>query len=164
MVPWPEASRHSTLSLAQNGQMTRGYQCARSHAVQTGIRKRPWRAASKKVLPSAVMTGGVSLRLANTAISSLPFHDHRRTAMARGELKTGALRQRQIAVLYLHGRMSFAAQLPHRLEHFGHAPAIGRVIVAQAAAVGVERQFADTGDQIAVGDEFSACSLGAEAE
>jgi hypothetical protein len=30
--------------------------------------------------------------------------------------------------------MSFAAQLPHRLEHFGHAPAIGRMIVAQAAA------------------------------
>ena len=48
----------------------------------------------EEVLPSAVMTGGASLRLANTAIASLPFHDHRRTAMARGELKTGALRQR----------------------------------------------------------------------
>src|SRR5580700_10810187 len=145
MVPWPEASRHSTLSLAQNGQMTRGYQCARSHAVQTGIRKRPWRAASKKVLLSAVMTGGASLRLANTAISSLPFHDHRRAAMARGELKAGALRQHQIAILHLHGRMRFAAQLPNRLEHFRHAAAVSRMIIAQTAAVGVERQLADAG-------------------
>src|SRR6516225_618171 len=130
MVPLPEASRHSALSLAQNGQMTRGYQCARSHAVQIGIRRRPWRAASKKVLLSAVMTGGASLRLANAIIASLPFHDHRRAAMARGELKARALRQRQIAVLYLHGRMGFAPQLPHRLEDFGHAPAIRRMIVA----------------------------------
>src|SRR5215831_19027735 len=164
MVPLPDASRHSTLSLPQNGQMTRGYQCARSHAVQIGIRRRPWRAASKKILLSAVMTGGASLRLANAAIASLPFHDHRRATMTRGELETGALRQSQIAVLHLHGRMSFAAQLPHRFEDFGHAPAIGRMIIAQAAAVGVERQFADAGDQIALGDEFTACSLGAEAE
>src|SRR6202035_5475174 len=158
MVPLPKASRHSTLSLAQNGHMTRGYQCVRLHAVQTGIRKRPWRAASKKALLSAVITGGASLRLANSAIASLPFHDHRRAGMARGELKAGALRQRQIAILHLFGRMSFAAQLPPRLEHFGHAPAIGRMIVAQAAAVGVERQLADAGDQIAVGNEFSARS------
>src|SRR5580704_651712 len=114
MVPLPEVSRHSTLSLAQNGQIARGYQCGRLHAVQTGMRKRPWRAASKKVLPSAVMTAGASLRFANTVIASLPFHDHRRAAVARGELKTGALCQRQIAVLYLHGRMRFAAQLPYR--------------------------------------------------
>ena len=60
--------------------------------------------------------------------------------------------------------MRFAAQLPHRLEHFGHAAAIGRMIVAQAAAVGVERQFADAGDQIAVRDEFSSRSLGAKTE
>src|SRR6516165_3501731 len=143
MVPLPEASRHSTLSLAQNGQMTRGYQCARSHAVQIGIMRRPWRAASKKARLSAVMTGGASLRLASTAIASLPFHDHRRATMARGELKTGTLRQRQITVRYLHGRMGFAAQLTHRLEDFGHAPAIAWMIIAQAAAVGVERQFAD---------------------
>jgi hypothetical protein len=42
--------------------------------------------------------------------------------------------------------MSFAAQLPHCLEHLGHAPAIDRMIVAQASAVGVERQLADAGD------------------
>src|SRR5262249_18331230 len=135
MVPFPEASRHSTLSLAQYGQMTRGYQCARSHAVQIGIRRRPWRAASKKALLSVVMTGEASLRLANTAIASLTFHDHRSAAVTRGELKARALRQRQIAVLHLHGRMSFAAQLPHRFEHFGHAPAICWMIVAQTAPV-----------------------------
>src|SRR4029077_17742507 len=99
----------------QNGQMARGYQCGRSHAVQTGIRKRPWRAASKKALPSAVMTGEASLRFANTAIALLPFHYHRRAAMARRELKAGALCQCQIAVLDLYRRMSFAAQLPHCL-------------------------------------------------
>src|SRR5499427_4060165 len=164
MVPLPEASRHSTLSLAQKGQMTRGYQCARSHAVQIGIRKRPWRAASKKVLLSAVMTGGASLRLPDTAIASLTFHDNRRAAVTRGELKARALRQRQIAALHLYGRMSFAAQLPHRFEHCGHAPAIGWMIVAQAAAVGVERQRAYAGDKIAVCDEFSAGPFGAEAE
>src|SRR6516164_9246069 len=105
MVPLPEASRHSTLSLAQNGQMTRGYQCARSHAVQIGIRRRPWRAASKKVLLSPVMTGGASLRLANTAIAAPAFHDQSRAGVARCELKACGLRQPQIAVLHLHCRM-----------------------------------------------------------
>jgi hypothetical protein len=81
-----------------------------------------------------------------------------------GELKAGALRQHQIAILHLHGRMRFAAQLPNRLEHFRHAAAVSRMIVAQTAAVGVERQLADAGDQIAVGDEFPARSLGAETE
>src|SRR5215468_5038241 len=120
MVPFPEASRHSSLSLPQNGQTARGYQWARPHGVQTGMRKRPWRAASKKGLLSAVTTGAASLRTANAAIASLPFHDHRRAVMARGKLKAGALRQGQIAVPHLHGRMRLAAQLPHRLEHLGH--------------------------------------------
>ena len=55
--------------------------------------------------------------------------------------------------------MRLAAQLPHRLDHLGHAAAIGRMIVAQAAAVGVERQFAGAGNQIAVGYELAARAL-----
>ena len=60
--------------------------------------------------------------------------------------------------------MRLAAQLPHRLDHLGHAAAIRRMVVAQAAAVGVERQLADAGDQVAVGDEAAALALLAEAE
>ena len=43
-------------------------------------------------------------------------------------------------------------------------PRLRRVVVAQAAAVGVERQPADARDQVAVGDEAAALALGAEAE
>src|SRR5271170_1786362 len=100
MVPLPEASRHSTLSLVQNGQIARGYQCALPHAVQTGIMNRPARAALKNASLSVFTTGGVSFRV----IASLPFHDQGGAAMARGELESGALRQRQIAILDLYCR------------------------------------------------------------
>jgi hypothetical protein len=36
--------------------------------------------------------------------------------------------------------VGLAAQLPHRLDHLGDAAAVGRVVVAQATAVGVEGQ------------------------
>ena len=87
---------------------------------------------------------------------SLPLHDQRRAAVPRAERAAGAVRQREVAVLHLHRRMRLAAQLAHRLDHLGHAAAIGRMVVAQPAAVGVERQLADAGDQIAVGDELAA--------
>ena len=74
--------------------------------------------------------------------------------MAHAEQSAGAVRDREIAIRHLHLRMRFAAQLAHRLEDFGHAAAVDRVIAAKAAAVGVERQFADAGNQIAVGDEL----------
>src|SRR5712692_11151638 len=60
--------------------------------------------------------------------------------------------------------MRLPAQLPHRFDDLGHAAAIDRMIVAQPAAVGVERQLADAGNQIAVGDELAALALLAEAE
>src|SRR5262245_15477060 len=60
--------------------------------------------------------------------------------------------------------MRLAAQLPHGLDDLGHAAAVGRMVVAQAAAVGVDRQPADAGDQVAVGDELAAFALPAEAE
>ena len=71
---------------------------------------------------------------------------------------------REIAVRHLHLRMRLAAQLPHRLDDLGHAAAVDGVIAAEPAAVGVERQFSDAGNQIAVGDELAALALLAEAE
>ena len=65
---------------------------------------------------------------------------------------------------HLHAGMGLAAQLAHRLDHLGHAAAVGRMVVAQAAAVGVERQPADAGDEVAVGNEAAALALGAEAQ
>src|SRR6478672_8287607 len=75
-----------------------------------------------------------------------------------------AMRQRDVAILDLHLRMRFAAELTHRFEDLGDAAAIDRVVVAEAAAIGVERQFADARDQVAVSDELSALALLAEAE
>src|SRR6185503_12097903 len=60
--------------------------------------------------------------------------------------------------------MGFAAQLADRLEDLGHATAVDRMVAAEAAAVGVERQLADARNQIAVGDELAALALLAEAE
>ena len=56
------------------------------------------------------------------------------------------------------------AQLPHRFDDFCHAAAVDGMIAAQPAAVGVERQLADAGNQVAVGDELAALAFPAEAE
>src|SRR4051794_27822276 len=71
---------------------------------------------------------------------------------------------REIAVRHLYLRMGFATQLADRLEDFGHAAAVDRVIAAETAAVGVERQLADARDKVAVGDELAALAFLAEAE
>src|SRR5262245_49059452 len=60
--------------------------------------------------------------------------------------------------------MGFAAQLADRLENFGHAATVDRVVAAEPTAVGVERQLADARDQVAVGDELTALAFLAEAE
>src|SRR5437899_8829163 len=60
--------------------------------------------------------------------------------------------------------MGFAAQLAHRFDDLCHASAIDRMVAAEPAAVGVERQFADAGNEVAVGDELAALALLAEAE
>src|SRR6476620_8891705 len=60
--------------------------------------------------------------------------------------------------------MGLAAQLTHRLDDFRHAAAVDGVIAAQPAAVGVERQLADAGNQIAVGVELAALALPAKAQ
>src|SRR5581483_2086073 len=89
----------------------------------------------------------------------LPFHDDGGAAVAAAEQPAGAVRQREIAILHLHLGMRLAAQLAHRLEDLGQPAAIGGMVVAQAAAVGVERQLAGARDQIAVGDEAAALAL-----
>src|SRR3546814_15990845 len=60
--------------------------------------------------------------------------------------------------------MRFAAELADGLDHLGHPAAVGGMVVAQSAAVGVERQRADARDQIAVGDECAATAALAETE
>src|SRR5262249_28235211 len=123
--------------------MARGYQCALPQAAQNGTMNRPSRAASQNALVSGFTAGGVNFR----PIASLPLHDQRAAAVPGGKKNPGALRQRQIAVLALHGRMRLAAQLPYRLDHLGHAAAIGGMIVAQPAAVGVEGKLSRPRDE-----------------
>src|SRR6476619_5593103 len=84
--------------------------------------------------------------------------------MAHAEQSAGAVGDREIAVLDLHLGMRLAAQLAHRLQDLGQAAAVDGMVGAEAAAVGVERQLADTGNQVAVGDELAALALLAEAE
>ena len=52
--------------------------------------------------------------------------------------------------------MRLALELAHRLDDLGHAAAVRRMVVAQAAAVGVERKLADARDQVAVHHELAA--------
>src|SRR5580692_2867552 len=84
--------------------------------------------------------------------------------MAHAEQSAGAVRNGEIAIRHLNFGMRLAPQLSHRLENLGHAAAVDRMVAAEAAAIGVERQLADAGNQVAVGDELAALALLAEAE
>src|SRR4030081_3865295 len=84
--------------------------------------------------------------------------------MAHAQESAGAVRDREIAVFYLHLGMGFAAQLPHRFDDLGHAAAVDGVIAAEPAAVGVERQLADARNQVAVSDELAALAFLAETQ
>src|SRR5262249_37541518 len=99
-----------------------------------------------------------------SASASLPFHDDGRRAVPCTERAARTVRQCQIAIPDLHRRMRLAAQLPHRLDDLGEATAIGGVVIAEPAAIGIDRQFAIAGNQIAIGDEPAALTLLAEAE
>ena len=92
------------------------------------------------------------------------FHDDGAAAVPRAKRAAGAVGQCNVAVLDLHFRMRFAAKLAHGFDDFGHAAAVGRVVIAEAAAIGVPREFAHAGDQVTVGHEFSAFAFFAEAE
>src|SRR3546814_6350399 len=69
------------------------------------------------------------------------------------------MRQRELAVGHLDLATGLAAQLADRLDDLGHAAPVGGVVVAQAAAVGVERQPAVGCPQALVGDERAALAL-----
>ena len=74
------------------------------------------------------------------------------------------MRQREVAVLYLHLGMGLAAQLTHGFQHLGQAAAIAGMVAAEPAAVGVEGQLARARDQVAVGHQPAALALLGEAE
>ena len=65
---------------------------------------------------------------------------------------------------HLHLGMRLAAELTHRFDDFGHAAAVRGVVVAEPAAVGVERELAGAGNEVAVRHELSAFALLAEPE
>jgi len=79
--------------------------------------------------------------------------------VARAEAASGSLHQSEIASRNLHGRMGFTAQLPHGFDNLRHPATIGGMIVAEAAAIRVERKLADTGDQVAVRDKRPTFAL-----
>src|SRR5947209_10498021 len=79
--------------------------------------------------------------------------------MAHAQQSAGAMRDREIAVLDLHFWMRLPTQLPDGLDDLGHAAAIDRMIAAEPAAVGIERQFADAGNQVTVGDELATLAF-----
>src|SRR5438093_5621448 len=95
---------------------------------------------------------------------SLSLHDQRGAHVPGAERAAGAVSERDVAVLHLHLGMRLAAELAHGLDHLRHATAVGRMVVAEPAAVGVEGQPADARDQVAVGHELAALPLLAEAE
>lgn len=57
-----------------------------------------------------------------------------------------ALCQCDRAVFHQHRPMRRSAQLPHGFNDLCHTAAVGRMVVAKPAAIGVEGQFADAGD------------------
>src|ERR1700759_2551860 len=84
--------------------------------------------------------------------------------MADAEQSAGAMGEGEVAIWDLDLRMCFTPQLTHRLDDLGHAAAVDGVVAAETAAVGVERQLADAGNEITVGDELAALAFLAEAE
>src|SRR4051812_22999391 len=76
--------------------------------------------------------------------------------VTNAERTARAVRQRDVAIRDLNLRVGFTAKLTNSFENLGDAAAIDRVIVAETATVRVERQLADTRDQVAVGHELSA--------
>ena len=149
----------------QCGHTARGYQCVLPQSSQWRSMKRPSFAAAMKASLSGPMPGdGMHAGLGAFIVLTPVRRINVELRVPAAQVAAGALREREAAVLHLHRRMRLAAQLAHRLDHLGDAAAVGRVVVAQAAAIGVERQLAAARDQVAVGDEAAALALLAEAE
>src|SRR5262245_28169467 len=107
---------------------------------------------------------GAGMVRTGALIASLPSHDDGGTAVPRAERPPGAVGQGHVAVLHLHGGVRLAPELAHGLHDLGEAAAVGGMVVAETAAVGVEGQLAHARDEIAVGHELAPLALGAEAQ
>src|SRR5262249_20592353 len=99
------------------------------------------------------------------AVRAIPLspHDGGGAAVAGRKRAAGTVSEGDVAVPHLYFWMRLAPELPHRLDHLGEPAAVARVVAAEAAAIGVEGQPADTGDEVAVGDELAALPLRTEA-
>src|SRR5688572_8382119 len=82
----------------------------------------------------------------------------------RAEPAAGAMPQAESATRDLHSRMRLPARLTNRLDDLGGAAAVGRMVVAQAAAVGVHGEPALSRDQAAALHEAAALPLLAKSE
>src|SRR5687767_11483864 len=94
--------------------------------------------------------GSAILRSLYGVAMLFPFHDDGRAAVASPQRAAGAVRERQITVLHLNLGVRLAAKLAHGLDHLGDPAAVRGMVVAEPAAVGVERQLARARDQVAV--------------
>jgi hypothetical protein len=95
---------------------------------------------------------------------SNPFHDQGGGAMARAQKTTDAIGQGKLQVRHLHFGMGLTAQLAHRFNDLGHPTAVGRVVVAQATPIGVDRELSLPGDQLAISDKLTALTFGTKAQ
>ena len=84
--------------------------------------------------------------------------------MAAAKLPTRSMCQGERAIGKLGLRCGDAAQLAHRFDHFRHPAAIGGMIVAKPAAIGVHRQAADARDESTVGSHPPRLTGRTEAE
>src|SRR5436190_4289028 len=168
-APRPLAGVHVTSRLPHSGHNARGYQKTRSQCSQRGSSSVPSAVASQNAAVSEVTSGtGVgsgSLISAVLPPSCVLAAEHECGAPhAGGQRSAGAVRDRERAVGDLHGGVGLAAQLAHCFDDLGHASAVARVVVAQPAAVGVERKLAVGRNEGAVEHEAPSFSLLAEAE
>src|SRR4029450_4248040 len=127
------------------------------------MRSRPCAAPSQKALVSGFGCGAGIFR-SLLAMALLPLQDDGSAAVPRAQRAAGAVGQRELTVLHLHPGMALAAGLPYGLPPLGHPAPVGRVIVAEAAAVRVEGQLPRARDEVAIGDEAAAAPPGAEAQ
>lgn len=76
--------------------------------------------------------------------------------MVAGDGAAGSMSQHPVVILHLYRRMRFAPALAYGFQQLRHPALVARMIAAKTAAIGVERQAADAGNQIAVRDELPA--------
>ena len=84
--------------------------------------------------------------------------------MARAQKATDAIGQSKLQIGNLNFGVGLTTQLAHGLNDFGHAATVGRVVVAQTAPIGVDRQPALARNELAIGHKFSALPFGTKTQ